>query len=78
MLVVNNETVNTVDPDQLTDSITKGTAKIDIVDIDTAITLVARLIEALSGRKQIRRRVEVLENIVQAQQRVLDMLTVKS
>ena len=40
-------------------------------------TLIEKLMEALSGRKQLRRRVDALENIMQQQAKLLEMLTAK-
>ncbi len=77
VMQITKENLHTMDADKLSEAITSHKAEINIEDVETAVELVNRLIEALGGRKTLRRRVDVLENIVAAQQRVLDMLTAK-
>lgn len=43
----------------------------------SGLTLIEKLIEALSGRRQFRRRLDALENIMQQQAKLLEMLTAK-
>ena len=71
------EMIQVMDPDQLSDGITTGKKKITIQDIETGLVLAEKLFEALAGRRQLRRRVDALENIVANQQKVLEMLTAK-
>jgi hypothetical protein len=74
---VNKQTLPELDPDQLSDAITAHKATITVEDIETSISLIQKLVEALSGRTQLRRRVSVLENIVVEQQRAIEMLSAK-
>lgn len=73
-MIVNKETIESLDGFDLSEAITLGKAQISVNDVATAIAIVEKLIQALAGRKQLRKRLEVLENIVTNQQKVIDLL----
>lgn len=71
---INKHTIAELDPDKMSDQITTGKATVTIDTIETGMMLLTKLIQALQGRKQLRRRVDVLENIVANQQKVLELI----
>lgn len=71
---VNKNTIEDLDADQLSDAVTAKSAIVTVEDIETSLSLIQKFIEALSGRKALKRRVEALENIVVEQQRAIELL----